>query len=353
MNLFEHMSFDDHEGVHFFHDEACGLRGIIAVHNTRRGPAAGGTRFWTYENSSDACADALRLSRAMSYKNAMADIPFGGGKAVIMRPKGEFDRHALFAAYGRAVESLQGRYCTAEDVGVSPEDMEVVRAQTRFVGGLDQGEAASGDPSPVTADGVFRGLHVAARQALGASDLKGLRVAVQGLGHVGYNLCERLHRAGATLIVTDINAAVMAKAESELEATRVAPDTIHKTEVDIFAPCALGGAINADTIDEIKAPIIGGAANNQLATPEMGTQLHERGILYCPDYVLNGGGIINVAAELSGTYDPEWVDAKLDKLALTLKDIFQLSKSNNRATDIIADEMARERIYGRDATTAA
>lgn len=351
MNLFERDPFENHEGVHFFQDEKSGLKAIIALHSTRRGPGAGGTRFWTYPGSAEACDDALRLSRAMSYKNAMADIPFGGGKGVIMRPEGDFDRKALFAAYGRAVDSLGGRYCTAEDVGVSPEDMAVVSTETKFVAGLNQGVAASGDPSPVTADGVFRGLKVAAGAVLGTTDLKGVRVAVQGLGHVGYNLCERLHAVGAKLIVADINEAVISKAEAEIDATRVAPGLIHAADADIYAPCALGGAINSTTIDEIKAKIIGGAANNQLATPDMGVGLKERNILYCPDYVLNGGGIINVAAELSGTYDPSWVDGKLDKLAETLREIFTQSKKNDRPTNEIADEMARVRINGSEHRT--
>lgn len=346
MNLFEREPFKNHEGVHFFHDEKSGLRAIIALHSTRRGPGAGGTRFWTYPSSSEACDDALRLSRAMSYKNAMADIPFGGGKGVIMRPEGEFDRTALFAAYGRAVDSLGGKYCTAEDVGVGPEDMKTVSTQTKFVAGLEEGVAASGDPSPVTADGVFRGLKVAATHALGASDLKGMRVAVQGLGHVGYNLCERLHEAGAKLVVADINEAVINKAEAELGATRAAPDAIHKADADIYAPCALGGAINIHTLDEIRAKVVGGAANNQLATPDMGAALRERGILYCPDYVLNGGGIINVAAELSGVYEPEWIDAKLDRLADTLSEIFNAADTQGRPTNEVADDMARERIFG-------
>lgn len=346
MNLFESELFDDHEGVHFVTNTEAGLKAVIAVHNTRLGPAAGGTRLWTYASSDAACEDALRLSRAMSFKNAMADIPFGGGKAVIMRPDGDFDRKALFTAYGKAVDNLAGTYCTAEDVGVSTQDMDTVSTQTKYVAGLSKGKAASGDPSPVTADGVFRGLNVAAAEALGQSDLKGVRVAVQGLGHVGYNLCERLHAAGAILTVTDINQTVLDKAASIMGARVVAPDVIHTEDVDIFAPCALGGAINAATIDAIKAKIVGGAANNQLASAEMGRALMERGILYCPDYVLNGGGIINVAAELSGTYDPNWVDGKLDGLKQTLKQIFALSKTENLPTSVIADRIARQRIYG-------
>lgn len=346
MDIFESGLFDDHEGVHFFSDNVSGLKAVIAIHNTNLGPGAGGTRLWSYANSTLAAEDALRLSRAMSYKNAMAGIPFGGGKGVIMRPDNSFDREALFTSYGQAVERLGGRYCTAEDVGVSTSDMDVIRTQTKYVGGLSQGKAASGDPSPVTADGVFRGLHVAAEYVLGQSDLKGLRVAVQGLGHVGYNLCERLHAAGASLYVADINAAVIEKAVQTLGAVSVTPDKIHAVDADIFAPCALSGAVNKISIDEIKAKIVGGAANNQLASPDMGAELMGRDILYVPDYVLNGGGIINVAAELSGTYDPAWVDGKLEAIKVTLKEIFDTSKAQQLPTNIIADTLARKRIYG-------
>ncbi len=353
MSVFESSNFANHESVHFFNDPASGLRSVIAVHSTRRGPAAGGTRLWQYVSDEAALLDVLNLSRAMSYKNAMADIPFGGGKAVILRPSGDFDREKLFTAYGKAVDSLGGKYCTAEDVGVGPDDMKAVRAQTRFVAGLTDGEAASGDPSPVTADGVFRGLHVAAEHALQTQSLKGLRVAVQGLGHVGYHLCYLLHKAGAKLWVADINQTVIDKAKDQFGAIAVSTDDIHSQDVDIFAPCALGGAINSDTIDEIKTKIVGGAANNQLATSELGSALKERGILYCPDYVINGGGIINVAAELSGSYDPKWVDGKLDGLKVTLAEIFNRAKQEHRPTNEIADEMAEDRIFGHHYSRAS
>ncbi len=344
MSAFDRPNFDNHEGVHFFSDPVTRLKAIIAVHNTNRGPAAGGTRLWSYDTTQNALDDALNLSRAMSFKNAMADIPFGGGKAVIMRPSEDFDREQLFAAYGRAVESLNGIYCTAEDVGVSTVDMEVVRQNTQYVGGLDSGAAASGDPSPITAEGVFRGLHVATETALGQSDLKGLRVAVQGLGHVGYSLCEKLTAAGARLFVADINQEVLRKAEQVMGATVVSPNQIHAQDVDIFAPCALGGAINRDTIEDIQARIVGGAANNQLASEDMGHALRDRNILYCPDYVINGGGIINVAAELSGDYRPNWVDEKLNGLCKTLNEIFSLSAIEKEPTNVIADRLAIERI---------
>lgn len=344
MSIFSHPDFDNHEGVYSFSDPASGLRSYIAVHNTNRGPGSGGTRFWQYTDDDAALTDVLRLSRAMSYKNAMADIPLGGGKGVIIKPEGSFDRAALFSAYGRAIEKVGGQYITAEDVGVSPDDMRVIKTQTDFVAGLDEGEAASGDPSPHTADGIYRGLGVAVQHKLGVEGFGGLIVAIQGLGHVGYNLAQRLYKSGARLIVADINSEVTARAATELKASIVSVDDIHAQDADIFAPCALGGAINAETIDDIKAYIVGGAANNQLKTPDMGEALRTRDILYCPDYVLNAGGIINVAAEVSGTYDYSWVDAKLENIKTTLQDIFTRSDSSNRPTNEVANDMARERL---------
>ena len=344
MSIFSHPDFDGHEGVYTFSDPAAGLNCFIAVHNTNRGPASGGTRFWTYANDAEALTDVLRLSKAMSYKNAMAEIPLGGGKGVILRPEGEFDRSALFAAYGRAVEKVGGQYITAEDVGVSPDDMKTIKTQTDFVAGLEDGAAASGDPSPHTADGIFRGLEVAVKHKLGVEGVGGLIVAVQGLGSVGYDLARRLKKHGARLIVADINAEATQRAADELNADIVSVELIHAQEADIFAPCALGGAINAETIDEIQAYIVGGAANNQLKTPEMGAELLKRDILYCPDYVLNAGGIINVAAEVSGTYDYDWVDGKLEGLRATLQEVFNRSEASMRPTNEIADEMARERL---------
>lgn len=344
MAIFSHPDFDDHEGVYMASDAASGLKTIIAVHSTHLGPSAGGTRFWTYVDDMAALKDALRLSKAMSYKNAMASIPHGGGKGVILRPSGEFDREALFAAYGRTVNELGGRYYAAEDVGVSPSDMDVMKSETNFVAGLSRGKNASGDPSPITADGVFRCLKVAAKERFGTNELKGLRVAVQGLGHVGYALCQHLSEAGAKLVVADINKEAVKRAEDELGASAHDPETIHAADVDILAPCALGGIINAKSVDDIKARIVGGAANNQLAAAEMGEALRQHDILYCPDYVINAGGIINVAAELSGDFNPVWVDDKLDGITHTLQDILDTSKNENLPTNLVADRMARARI---------
>jgi leucine dehydrogenase len=344
MSLFSHPDFDNHEAVHAFCDPASGLRAFIAVHNTNRGPASGGTRFWQYASDADALTDVLRLSRAMSFKNAMAQLDIGGGKAVILRPEGEFDRDALFAAYGRAIETIGGIYITAEDVGVSPSDMATIKTQTNHVAGLSEGENASGDPSPVTADGVFRGIKIAAERVFGTRDLSGRRIAIQGLGHVGYALAVHLANAGADLSVADINLEALSKAKDELGATIVPVGDIHAVDADIFAPCALGGAIRHETLSQLSAKIVAGAANNQLKTPDMAMALKQRGVLYAPDYVINAGGIINVAAEVSGDFDPKWVTGKLEQLEDTLATVFDRAANEERTTQDVADEMARERM---------
>lgn len=344
MSFFSHPDFDDHEAVHVFCDPASGLKAFIGIHNTNRGPASGGTRFWKYASDADALTDVLRLSRAMSYKNAMAQLPIGGGKAVIMAPDGEFDRKALFEAYGRAIESISGRYITAEDVGVSPADMAVIKTQTDHVAGLNEGKSASGDPSPVTAEGVFRSMKITAKHVFGNADLTGKRVAIQGLGHVGYRLAEHLNAAGATLIVADINHDAVEKAVAELGATAVSTEDIHTVEADILAPCALGGTINESTLPEIKAKAIVGAANNQLKTKDTAQAVADRGILYAPDYVVNAGGIINVAGEVSGHYDLSWVEKKLGGIEETVDLVLSNAKAESRLPSDVADEMARERM---------
>jgi leucine dehydrogenase len=348
MSAFENPNFDDHESVSFFAEPAAGLRALIAVHSTALGPGAGGVRFWRYATSADALTDVLRLSRGMSFKNAMADLPLGGGKAVVMKPEGDFDRPALFEAYGRCVEALGGRYITAEDVGVGVEDMAAVRRATAHVGGLSEGKAASGDPSPVTARGVFLGIKTVARRALGRDDLEGVTVAVQGVGHVGAGVCRLLKAAGASLIVSDVNADAVAAVAQELGARVVAPEAIYGVEADIFSPCALGAIVNPSTIDRLKVKAIAGGANNQLSTPDMGDRLMERGIVYAPDYVINSGGIINIAAEVagreSGRYDPAWVEAKVLASNKTLEAVFDRAAAEGRPTHAVADEMAKERI---------
>lgn len=343
MSLFEHAAFDDHEKVLFATDAATGLKAILAVHSTARGPAVGGCRMWTYPSSADAVTDVLRLSQGMSYKNIMADLPIGGGKSVIMRPEGEFDRDALFEAFGRALEALGGAYISAEDVGVSPADMVSARRATRHVVGLPDG---TGDPSPVTAKGVFFGIQAAAERGLNKTDLNGVKIAVQGAtGHVGAYLCRHLAEAGADLFLADIREPELKALTDELGATVVAdPDAIYDVDADIFTPCALGAIINPKTIDRLKVKIVAGAANNQLETREMGAALQKRGILYAPDYVINAGGIINVMGELDARFDAKWVEGKLVTLKATVGEILDAAAREGRPSNIIADEIARRRL---------
>lgn len=342
--MFDHPSFDAHEGVHFFHDEKTGLKAIIAIHSTHRGPAAGGCRMWNYAQGAEMFRDALRLSQGMSYKNAMADLPLGGGKAVIWGDPKKDKSPELFRAFGRAVDSLQGKYYTAEDVGISVADIAEAGKETKYAAGLDKGDAASGDPSPVTARGVFRGIKVCAQRAFGSDDLNGKTVAVQGVGHVGGYLCDHLAQAGARLIVSDIDHTTLADVAKRTGAEIVEPDAIYNTKADIFSPNALGAVVNEDTVERLSAKVIAGGANNQLVVPEMGELLRRKGVVYAPDYVINGGGIINVAAEISGEYSREWVDSKLDALITSLGKVIDEALSSDRPTNKVADEIARQRI---------
>ena len=341
---FTHPEFDAHERVVFINDQASGLRAIIAIHSTRLGPAAGGCRMWPYASPDEALADVLRLSRGMTYKNAVAGLDLGGGKAVIIADPKTQKTPALMRAFGRAVEGLGGAYFTAEDVGVGVDDMELVRQETRFVAGLAEGRHASGDPSPVTARGVFEGLRIAVRLKLGREDLTGVRVAVQGLGHVGESLCGMLGEAGATLLVADIDPARAQAVARASGAAVVAPDAIIDADADVFAPCALGGILNDDTIPRLRARIIAGAANNQLGRPEHGDALHARGILYVPDFVINGGGIINVAREIAGIDDGGWVEQKLAGLVANLEAILREAAERAVPPAGIAEDFARRRL---------
>ena len=342
--IFDLPEWDDHEGLHLLTDAASGLRAVVAVHSTALGPGGGGTRLWSYPSDELAVRDALRLSRAMSYKNAMAGLRLGGGKGVILRPEGAFDRVALFEAYGRALEACGGSYKTAEDVGVGPADMDVIATQTAHVAGVTQGPNASGDPSPHTARGVFLGLCEALRFA-GLGEVAGVRVAVQGLGSVGFGLAKHLAAAGAELVVADIDADAVERAVAELGATVVGVDVIHAQEVDVFAPCALSHAVRADTVEAIRARVVCGGANNQLADG-MGERLRERGVVYAPDYVVNAGGIINVASELSGAYDVGWVRGKVELIPGTLREVLEAAEREGVPPGAMADAMARERIGG-------
>ena len=342
--MFDKPAFAGHESVHHVFDQKTGLRAIIAIHSTARGPAAGGCRMWNYATSDDAFTDVLRLSEGMSYKNAMADLPLGGGKAVIWGNAKTDKTPDLFRALGRAIESLNGRYWSAEDVGVSVHDMAYAAEETKYVSGLSTGKAASGDPSPVTAKGVFLGLKATALRAFGTDDLNGRTIAVQGVGHVGGYLCGHLAKAGAKLVITDVNPETLDQVARATGASVVAPNEIYDVNADIFSPNALGAIINPETLPRFTVKVVAGGANNQLATPEMGDKLREAGILYAPDYVINGGGIINVAAEISGTYDPAWVEAKVQRLVQTLGEVLDEAKSQNRSTNRVADEQARRRL---------
>lgn len=344
MSVFNHPGFDAHESVHFINNSKAGLKAIIGIHSTARGPACGGCRLWSYDDDQAALDDVLRLSGGMSYKSAMAGLDLGGGKCVVMKPAGDFNRSALFAALGKEIDKLGGAYIAAADVGVGTPDLINIKTGTDFVGGLPQVNGGSGDSSPVTADGVFRGVRAAALHRFGSPDLTGLTVAVQGLGHVGMALCRHLHGAGAKLIVTDINEALIAKAVSDFGARPVGPDDIYDAAAEIFAPCALGRSVNLQTLPRLTAKIIAGAANNQLSTPDMGDALMGRGILYAPDYVINAGGIINIASEFADAAQGPWVESKLKDLEASLSEIFRQSDRLSKSPGAIADAMARKRI---------
>ncbi len=342
MNVFDHPEFDQHESLHYFQDPATGLKAIIAIHSTALGPAAGGCRRWQYLSDTHALVDALRLSRGMTYKNAIAGLPLGGGKSVILASDAAPKSPGLFAAFGRTVDSLDGRYVTAEDVGVTVSDMHHVRGQTRYVSGLPQnGECAGGDPSPWTALGVFLGIKAAVQTRFGSDSLKGLRVAVQGVGSVGLNLCRLLHEAGAELRIADVNRRNLQRVRDELPVVESAPNDILYSDADVLAPCALGNVLNSETIPRIRAKVIAGAANNQLSVVEDGARLTDSGILYAPDYVINAGGIISVSREYFGRGSADEVRADVKRIPDRLHAIFAESQSADTPTNVIADKLAR------------
>lgn len=333
--------FDDHEMVVFVRDAESGLRAIIAVHSTLAGPACGGTRMWDYADEAEALTDVLRLSRGMTYKNVMAGLPLGGGKSVIIGDARRDKTEALLTAFARKVESLGGTYIAAEDVGTTPADMAVMARTTEHVAGRPE---RGGDPSPVTAHGVYHGIKAAARACFGSGHLTGRIVALQGLGHVGWALAERLAQDNVRLLVSDIDKEMVEHAVRRLGAQPVNPDEIHAAEADIFVPCALGGIINLDTIDVLRAKVVAGAANNQLATPDMGPALHQRGILYAPDYVINAGGIIAVASEVAGHWDKDLAMKRARDIGATLTEIFRRADAEGLPTAVVADAIARERL---------
>lgn len=340
MKIFDTLASMGHEQVVLCHDESSGYRGIIAIHSTVLGPALGGTRFWNYASDEEAIVDALRLARGMTYKNAVAGLNLGGGKSVIIGDNKAINREMIFRAHGRFCESLGGRYITAEDVGTSTADMDFVHMETDYVSGL---AGRSGDPSPVTAHGVFRSIQASARHRWGSDDLTTRTVSLQGCGHVGYYLAKELHEAGAQLVVTDIDAERVKRVVTDFGARPVGAEEIYGVQADVFAPCALGAIINDQTIPQLKVEIVAGAANNVLHEPRHGDQLEERNILYAPDYVANAGGVINVYSELAG-----WSSArafrKADEIYDTVLKVFEIAQRDGVPTYEAADRLAEHRI---------
>ncbi len=339
--------FDDHEGVHLFRDAPSGLTAVIAIHSTHLGPSAGGTRFWHYADPEDAVVDALRLSRGMSFKNAMAGLPMGGGKGVILADPARVKTPEMLAAFGRAIDSLGGRYVTAEDVGMTDADMVAIAKQTRHVSGLPVAAgSAGGDPGPTTAHGVYLGVKAAIARALGKDSAKGVHVAIQGVGSVGGGLARLLAKDGARLTIADADSARAAKLANELDATAVAADEILTIEADVLSPCALGAILDEHSIAALRVPVIAGGANNQLATRDDAWRIHSRGILYAPDYVINAGGIINVALEYLGQGDRAEVDARVRLIPERLEQIWTESAASGEPAAMVADAMAM-RLIGR------
>ena len=344
MDVFAKLSSYDFGEVHVKLDKASQLRAIVAIHDSRLGPALGGCRFIEYDTEDAALVDALRLARGMTYKAALAGLAHGGGKSVIIRPKQRFDRVALFRAFGRFVEDLRGHYITAEDSGTGLEDMEIIHAQTKHVTGIDPSHGGSGDPSPFTALGVRRGIEACVKFKLGKDDIKGIHVAVQGVGHVGYYLCKELHAAGAKLTVADVDKLKSERAQREFGASVVEIADVAKVHCDVFAPCALGAGLNDDTIPHLQERIVAGAANNQLDEPRNGDDLHARGILYAPDYAINAGGLVNVAQEVKG-YDANAARERTLKIFDTMWEIFERSKKLNAPTYKVADILVEEKLH--------
>ncbi len=340
--------FDDHEGVHLFTDPATGLQAVIAVHSTALGPAAGGVRFWHYADPRAAITDALRLSRGMSFKNAMADLPMGGGKGVILADANRTKTEDMLKAFGRAVDSLGGRYVTAEDVGISEANLITIAGETRYASGLPvkASGGAGGDPGPFTARGVYLGVKAAAKRALGTDDMRGVHVAIQGLGSVGGGLARLLAKDGARLTLADVNRDRAATMAEELGGTLADPDTILATEADIVSPNALGAILTEASIAALRCKAVAGGANNQLATRAEGQAIHDRGILYAPDYVINAGGIINVGLEYLGQGDRAEVDARIDRIPERLETVWAESERTDTPAAQVADAQAM-RLIGR------
>ncbi len=344
MRTLDYMERYDYEQVVFCSDNGVGLKAIIAIHDTTLGPALGGCRMWPYESEDEAIMDALRLARAMTYKASAAGLNLGGGKAVVIGDPAKDKSEGLFRSLGRFVESLGGRYITTEDVGTTVGDMQWVRTETAHVTGLPLSEGSSGDPSPSTALGVYSVMKSCALEVFGSESLKGRKVAIQGLGKVGYHLAKLLHDEGSTLIAADISKAAAQRVKKEFGATLVKPNMIYDAECDIFSPCALGGIINSQTIPRLRCRMVAGGANNQLLEERHGDELQQKGILYAPDYIINAGGLINLSAELTGWYDAEAASARVAEIYFTMERVISLAKSKGISTAKAADRLAEERI---------
>lgn len=339
--------FDAHEVLHFVDRPECGLRAIIAIHSTHLGPAAGGARFWHYDDPSEALTDALRLSRGMSYKNAMAGLPLGGGKSVILAPPDRHKSPDLLAAFGKAIDGLCGRYVTAEDVGMNVDDMVEVRRHTPYVAGLPaDGKDVGGDPGPHTSLGVFLGIKAAVRRALGKDSVDGLHIALQGAGSVASGVAMHAAAEGARLSIADVNHAKATALARQVGGTVADPQEILFLDADVVSPCALGAIFDEASIARLRTPIVAGGANNQLATHTDGARLAERGILYAPDYVINAGGIINVCTEYLGDGDSSLVRERIEGIPLRLEQIWAESAQSGRDPAAVADAMA-QRLIGR------
>ncbi|MGE6258957.1 branched-chain amino acid dehydrogenase [Heyndrickxia sporothermodurans] len=343
MKIFEYMGKYDYEQLLFCQDETSGLKAIIAIHDTTLGPALGGTRMWTYASEDAAIEDALRLAKGMTYKNAAAGLNLGGGKTVIIGDPRKDKNEEMFRAFGRFIQGLNGRYITAEDVGTTVADMDLIHEETNFVTGISPAFGSSGNPSPVTAYGCYVGMKAAAKEAFGTDSLEGLTVSVQGVGNVAFELCRYLNEEGAKLIVTDINKEAVQRAVEQFGATAVDPNDIYGVDCDIFAPCALGAIVNDETIPQLKAKVIAGSANNQLKETRHGDQIHEMGIVYAPDYVINAGGVINVADELYG-YNRDRAMKKVEGIYNSVAKVIEISKRDGIPTYVAADRMVEERI---------
>ncbi|MHB1419303.1 MAG: Glu/Leu/Phe/Val dehydrogenase dimerization domain-containing protein [Bacillota bacterium] len=343
MKVFDYMEPGNYEQVVYCRDQQSGLRAIIAIHNTALGPALGGTRMWPYTSEEDALIDVLRLARGMTYKAAAAGLLLGGGKAVIIGDPRKDKSEELWRSFGRYVSSLGGRFVTAEDVGTTPEDMDIIRRETPFVMGCSMASGGCGNPSATTALGVFRGMQAAVKHVYGRTNLRGMTVAVQGLGSVGYALCYHLHEEGCRLVVADLNHEAVGRAVRDFGALPVDPEKVYSVECDLFAPCALGAVVNDHTLPVFRCRVIAGSANNVLAEERHGEELHQRGIIYIPDYIINAGGLIKVAQEMVG-FDQDKVQEKVDAIYQTTLQVLDAAWDSGLTTSQAADQMAEARV---------